>query len=155
MRRSIGTISRKSEETNPTYCHWKGFADYYDIVVDGAVNKGAAWCYATPYDEAAVIDNHCAFWNGVEVIGTPEGRGLVEQVPSVKGNKSGWEALCWLIRHSEKTTLTAAHILEETDIPEAGIEEAWQVYDVQRYATRYKWRLAGGNGEAIRLEKTE
>ena len=28
-----------------TTCPWKGEASYYDIVVDGKVNKDAAWCY--------------------------------------------------------------------------------------------------------------
>ncbi len=42
-------------------------------------------------------------------------------------------------------------------ISESGIEAAWAVYDVQRYASRYKWRLAGGGatGEPVRIEKTE
>ena len=48
---------RKSGETAPTYCHWKGFASYYDIVVDGAENKGAVWTYEEPYQEAETIKN--------------------------------------------------------------------------------------------------
>ena len=34
---------RKSGETDPTYCHWKGFASYYDIVAHGMENKSAVW----------------------------------------------------------------------------------------------------------------
>jgi uncharacterized protein (DUF427 family) len=51
-----------------TVCGWKGTASYYDIVVDGATNKDAAWYYPTPKDAAKEIGNHVAFWKGVEVV---------------------------------------------------------------------------------------
>ena len=50
-----------------TLCGWKGTANYYDVVVDGEVNKDAAWYYATPKDAAANIAGHIAFWKGVTV----------------------------------------------------------------------------------------
>ena len=50
-------------------CPWKGTASYYDVVVDGQVNAGAAWYYPTPKDAAAEIKDHVAFWKGVEVTG--------------------------------------------------------------------------------------
>ena len=51
-----------------TTCHWKGEASYYDVVVDGQVNKDAAWYYATPKEAAKEIKDHVAFWKGVQVI---------------------------------------------------------------------------------------
>ena len=36
-------------------CGWKGTANYYDVVVDGEVNRDAAWYYATPKAEAENI----------------------------------------------------------------------------------------------------
>lgn len=51
-----------------TVCGWKGTASYYDVVVDGATNKDAAWYYPTPKDEAKEIENRVAFWKGVEVV---------------------------------------------------------------------------------------
>jgi uncharacterized protein (DUF427 family) len=143
--------------TRPTYCHWKGISTYYDIEVEGAVNEGACWRYEEPYEESAVITDRVAFWKGIEVVDAPAGTGLVECQPSQRGDKTGWEALCWLIRNSKETALSAADVTANTDIPEAEIEAAWAVFDVQRYASRYKWRLArgGGTGGAIRLEKTE
>jgi uncharacterized protein (DUF427 family) len=150
-------LFRASDATLPTYCHWKGMATYYDIVVDGVVNEGACWRYEEPYEESEIITGRIAFWKGVELIDAPDGSGLVERQPSLRGAKTGWEALCWLIRNSKQTVLSAAEVTENTDIPESGIAEAWGVYDVQRYASRYKWRLAGGaaTGDAIRIEKTE
>jgi uncharacterized protein (DUF427 family) len=48
-------------------CPWKGTASYYDVVVDGEVNKGAAWFYPDPKPAASNIKDHVAFWRGVTV----------------------------------------------------------------------------------------
>jgi uncharacterized protein (DUF427 family) len=50
-------------------CPWKGHADYYDIVVEGRVNKDAAWYYPNPKPAAKQIKGHVAFdeRKGVEV----------------------------------------------------------------------------------------
>ena len=50
-----------------TICPWKGEASYYDVVVNGDVNKDAAWYYPTPSEAAKEIKDHVAFWKGVEV----------------------------------------------------------------------------------------
>ena len=50
-----------------TTCPWKGLASYYDIVVDGEVNKDAAWYYPSPKDAAKNISGYIAFWKGVKV----------------------------------------------------------------------------------------
>ncbi len=54
---------------NHTTCPWKGEASYYDVVVDGHVNAGAAWYYPTPKEAAHSIKDHVAFWRGVRVEG--------------------------------------------------------------------------------------
>ena len=53
--------------TQTTVCGWKGTANYYDVVVEGETNPGAAWYYAEPKPEAANIKGHVAFWKGVQV----------------------------------------------------------------------------------------
>jgi uncharacterized protein (DUF427 family) len=50
-----------------TVCGWKGVANYYDIVVNGKRNPGAAWYYAAPLPAASEIKDHIAFWKGVKV----------------------------------------------------------------------------------------
>lgn len=50
-----------------TFCGWKGTASYYDVVVDGQRNHGAAWYYADPMEAAAEIKDRVAFWKGVRV----------------------------------------------------------------------------------------
>lgn len=63
----------KSEFFQPSeqssVCPWKGTASYYDVVVDGEVNKGAAWFYPDPKPAASNIKDHIAFWRGVSVSG--------------------------------------------------------------------------------------
>lgn len=56
---------KASEER--TFCPWKGEAAYYDIEVDGKVNKAAAWYYPQTKHVAKSIENYVAFWKGVEV----------------------------------------------------------------------------------------
>ncbi|KAF9085801.1 hypothetical protein BGX23_009350 [Mortierella sp. AD031] len=55
------------ESSHETVCGWKGTANYYNIEVDGKVNKEAAWYYAQPKDAAKNITGMVAFWKGVEV----------------------------------------------------------------------------------------
>ena len=57
---------RKS--SHHTYCSWKGSASYYDVVVDGKVNRNAAWYYPEPKKAAQQIKDHVAFWGGVRVV---------------------------------------------------------------------------------------
>jgi uncharacterized protein (DUF427 family) len=54
-------------------CPWKGTASYYDVVVDGEVNRDAAWYYPDPSPAAAQIRGRVAFWHGVKVKKRPAG----------------------------------------------------------------------------------
>lgn len=56
-----------SESSETSVCPWKGRASYYDVVVDGQTNKGAAWYYPDPKAAAENIKGHVAFWRGVVV----------------------------------------------------------------------------------------
>ena len=58
---------RFQESSTHTTCPWKGEASYYDVVVDGQVNKDAAWYYPEPKDAARNIRGYVAFWKGVQV----------------------------------------------------------------------------------------
>ena len=63
----------KNISTPQTFCHWKGMATYYDLIVDGKTNEGAGWRYFEHFEEASVIDNRIAFWQDVIVVGQPKG----------------------------------------------------------------------------------
>ena len=63
---SVNKEFLKSSETQ-TICHWKGTASYYDIIVDGQINKDAAWYYPYPSDKAMPIKDYIAFWRSVKI----------------------------------------------------------------------------------------
>ena len=60
-------MSLLSPSDTHTHCPWKGEASYYNVTIDGKVNKDAAWYYPEPKAAAAEIKDRIAFWKGVEV----------------------------------------------------------------------------------------
>jgi uncharacterized protein (DUF427 family) len=56
----------RPSETHTT-CPWKGVASYYSLVVDGKVNRDAAWFYPEPKQAADTIRGRIAFWKDVVV----------------------------------------------------------------------------------------
>ncbi|MBV8883742.1 MAG: DUF427 domain-containing protein [Chroococcidiopsidaceae cyanobacterium CP_BM_RX_35] len=56
----------KESQTHTT-CPWKGVASYYNIEVNGQVNKDAAWYYPTAKEKAKDFEGYVAFWRGVKV----------------------------------------------------------------------------------------
>lgn len=50
-----------------TVCSWKGTASYYDVAVNGDVNRDAAWFYPDAKPDAKNIEGYVAFWKGVDV----------------------------------------------------------------------------------------
>ena len=65
----VDTINEEffTDSSTHTFCPWKGEASYYNVVVDGQVNRDAAWYYPTPKDAAKHIKGRVAFWRGVKV----------------------------------------------------------------------------------------
>lgn len=63
------TINQQYFQASSTHttCPWKGVASYYNIQVDGQVNKDAAWYYPTAKEKAKNIEGYVAFWRGVKV----------------------------------------------------------------------------------------
>ncbi len=57
----------KRSDSN-TICPWKGKASYFNIEIEGEINKDAAWYYPEPSKAAEKIKDHVAFWKGVEVV---------------------------------------------------------------------------------------
>ncbi len=56
------------ESRSHTVCPWKGTASYYNIVVNGDVNRNAAWFYPLASDAAKSVEGYVAFWHGVRVV---------------------------------------------------------------------------------------
>ncbi len=66
-RASVREDVLRPSDTHTT-CPWKGEASYYDVVIDGEVNKDAAWYYPDVKEAAAEIKGRVAFWKGVKVV---------------------------------------------------------------------------------------
>ena len=64
-----GSVNRQYFQPSSTHttCPWKGEASYYNVVVNGEVNKDAAWFYPDPKPAASEIKDRVAFWRGVQV----------------------------------------------------------------------------------------
>jgi uncharacterized protein (DUF427 family) len=56
-----------TESSTHSTCPWKGVASYYNIEVNGQVNKDAAWYYPNTKEKAKNITGYVAFWKGVKV----------------------------------------------------------------------------------------
>lgn len=63
---SINWAYLRESETH-TRCFWKGTASYYHVVIDGDVNRDAAWTYPEPSEAASQIKDYLGFWRGVRV----------------------------------------------------------------------------------------
>jgi uncharacterized protein (DUF427 family) len=63
---AIKTEHFQPSETH-TVCGWKGTASYYNVVVNGQVNKDAAWFYPDTKEAANNIKGYVAFWKGVQI----------------------------------------------------------------------------------------
>jgi uncharacterized protein (DUF427 family) len=63
---TVRTDLLRSSDTH-TVCGWKGTASYYDVVVDDAVNRDAAWYYPETKEAANHVRGYVAFWHGVTV----------------------------------------------------------------------------------------
>jgi uncharacterized protein (DUF427 family) len=56
------------KENGDTYtCSWKGECSFYDVVVGDETDKGAAWIYPEPKEEAKNITGRMAFGMKVKV----------------------------------------------------------------------------------------
>ena len=56
------------DSSTHTTCPFKGLASYFDVVVEGEVNKDAAWYYPEPKPGYEQIKNYVSFWKGVETV---------------------------------------------------------------------------------------
>ena len=63
---SLRTEHFRASEHHTT-CSWKGVASYFDVVVDGQVNKDAAWYYPETKPAASSFEGYVAFWRGITI----------------------------------------------------------------------------------------
>jgi uncharacterized protein (DUF427 family) len=77
----------RSAQAAATWCEWKGFADYLDVVAGGRAARRAAWTYRRPTRPFAALRDHVAFYAGsMDVCRV----GDVEAEPQPGGFYGGW-----------------------------------------------------------------
>lgn len=52
----------RPSEVRPTFCEWKGVAQYADVVVGDRIVPRAAWTYSEPTEPFAELRGHWAFY---------------------------------------------------------------------------------------------
>ncbi len=62
-------FSKLAATDRSTHCPYKGNASYWSVVPAGEVGANAMWAYESPYDEAAAIRDHGAFYPDRVTIG--------------------------------------------------------------------------------------
>jgi uncharacterized protein (DUF427 family) len=55
-------FSKLVKTDRSTHCPYKGDATYWSVVPAGDAGANAMWAYESPYDEAAAIRDHGAFY---------------------------------------------------------------------------------------------
>lgn len=126
-----------------SYCHWKGDASYFDVIINSEVNHAAAWSYATPYDEAVSIAGYFAFWKGIRIEDKPDSIPLSDPGGSL-GSRTGFRALCWLLERSTETSLSAAEVEAKIGVSEKHLASTFEHPSVQAFAKHLKWELVDG-----------
>ena len=72
--RADADMSLLQRTDHHTYCPYKGDANYFSIVVDGATSANAIWTYEAAYEAVAEIEGHLAFY--------PDRVDAIEESPS-------------------------------------------------------------------------
>jgi len=140
---SVRKDTLRPSEAPTSYCHWKGDATYYDIFLEGECNAAAAWMYQHPTDEARCIQNHVAFWHGVEVFDVPEGTPLTDPGGPLNA-RTGFRALCWLLERSEDEQLTPAMVYEKIGVAPENLQETFSHRCVVPFAKHLGWEWTDG-----------
>jgi len=139
---SIRSGVLKPSSAEETYCHWKGHATYYDVIIDGQINEAAAWTYKAIYPEAASIAGHLAFWKGIEVKGKPVTEPLKDPGGPI-GQRKGYEALAWLLVQGSES-LGREEIEHHTSLQGQSLIDAFSNPHLAPYRKRYQWQLVDG-----------
>ena len=66
--RSSVKMEYLKESSHRTFCPWKGTASFYDVDINGDINKDSAWYYPTPSERGAMVKDRIAFWKGIVVL---------------------------------------------------------------------------------------
>ena len=131
-----------------THCPFKGDASYWTLKVGGALSENAAWSYEDPYDDAAPIRGHLAFYpNRVGAIhdGEDEAPHLETGAGMHANSIAGWLlAEAWRIDGEEALVDAFCRCLQRAGVPVSRMTIIIPALHPQVFATVLVWRDDAG-----------
>jgi class 3 adenylate cyclase/uncharacterized protein (DUF427 family) len=131
-----------------THCPFKGDASYWTLKVGGAVSENAAWSYDDPFDDAAPLREHLAFYpNRVAAIydGEDEAPHLEAAAGMHANSIAGWLlADAWKIGSEEELMSEFCRCLQRAGVPVSRMTIIIPALHPQVFATVLVWREDAG-----------
>ena len=134
--------------THRTHCPFKGDASYWTLRVGGAVSENAAWSYDDPFDDAAPLRQHLAFYPGRvgAIYDGDEEAPHLEAEAGLHGNSiAGWLlAEAWKIEGEERLIDGFCRCLQRAGVPVSRMTIIIPALHPQVFATVLVWRDDAG-----------
>jgi len=129
-----------------THCPFKGDASYWTLKVGGATSENAAWSYDDPYDDAAPLREHLAFYpNRVGAIYDGEDEAPHLAAAAHAPNISGWLlAEAWKIASEEELMDRFCRCLQDAGVPISRMTIIIPALHPQVFANVLVWRHDSG-----------
>lgn len=139
-------LFRKTEQR--THCPFKGDASYWTLRVGDAISENAAWSYDDPYDDAAPLKEHLAFYPGrVGAIydGEEEAPHLEAEAGLHANGIAGWLlAEAWKCESEEALMDGFCRCLRRAGVPISRMTIIVPALHPQVFATVLVWRDDAG-----------
>jgi adenylate cyclase len=137
-----------------THCPFKGDASYWTIEVGGRRVENVAWSYEAPYEEAAIVRGHVAFyWERMDAW-FEDGEQVVEPPRAVHAATAN-PLLDWVTREAWQAT-TAQELIEKLALrlvaagfPLWRLRLLIRTLHPQLFATAFTWRSDGDGIETM------
>lgn len=131
-----------------SHCPFKGDASYWTLKVGKAVSESAAWSYDDPYDDAAPIKGHLAFYPGRvgAIYDGEEEAPHLEAAGALHANSiAGWLlAEAWKIESEEALVDGFCRCLQRAGVPVSRMTVIIPALHPQVFATVLVWRDDAG-----------
>ena len=129
-----------------THCPFKGDASYWTLKVGDATSENAAWSYEDPYDDAAAIRGHIAFYpNRIGALYDGEDEAPHLTAAAQTASISGWLiAEAWKIGSEEALMDRFCRCLQDAGVPVSRMTIIIPALHPQVFATVLVWRHDAG-----------
>jgi class 3 adenylate cyclase/uncharacterized protein (DUF427 family) len=131
-----------------THCPFKGDASYWTLKVGGALSENAAWSYEDPYEDAALLRGHLAFYParvGAIYDGEQEAPHVEAAGGGLANGIAGWLlAEAWKAASEEALMNGFCRCLQDAAVPISRMTIIIPALHPQVFATVLVWRHDAG-----------